>query len=144
MKSILDFINENRIYIPKYLFHKSSYLIRNKILNEGLKANIGASTFIHSGHKNLQSGVFLFDANKEVYDSTYDDDIWVIDTSKLDKSKFIKDYDEYMYETFGSVVYTEDISKSNIKLIYKGSKKDSNVKSLNNELEFIKKILKLN
>ena len=49
-------------YIPKYLFHKSSYLIRNKILNEGLKANIGASTLIHSGHKNLQLGVFLFDA----------------------------------------------------------------------------------
>ena len=141
MKSVLDFINENRIHIPKYLFHKSSFSIRNKILNEGLKATIGASTDIHSGHKNLQPGVFLFDANKQVYDSTYDDDIWVIDTSKLDKTKFIKDYDEFMYKTFGSVVYTEDISKTKIELIYKGSKKDSNEKSLKTELECIKKYL---
>lgn len=141
MKSVLDFINENRIHIPKYLFHKSSASIRNKILNEGLKATIGASTDIHSGHKNLQPGVFLFDGNKKVYDSTYDDDIWVIDTSKLDKTKFIKDYDEFMYKTFGSVVYTEDISKTNIELIYKGSKKDSNEKSLKTEIECIKKYL---
>lgn len=141
MKSVLDFINENRIHIPKYLFHKSPFSIRNKILNEGLKATVGASTDIHSGHKNLQPGVFLFDGNKQVYDSTYDDDIWVIDTSKLDKTKFIKDYDEFMYKTFGSVVYTEDISKTNIELIYKGSKKDSNEKSLKTELECIKKYL---
>lgn len=141
MKSVLDFINENRIHIPKYLFHKSSYSIRNKILNDGLKATVGASTDIHSGDKNLQPGVFLFDGNKKVYDSTYDDDIWVIDTSKLDKTKFIKDYDEFMYKTFGSVVYTEDISKTKIELIYKGSKKDSNEKSLKTELECIKKYL---
>lgn len=141
MKSVLDFINENRIHIPKYLFHKSPSSIRNKILNEGLKAMVGASTDIHSGHKNLQPGVFLFDGNKQVYDSTYDDDIWVIDTSKLDKTKFIKDYDEFMYKTFGSVVYTEDISKTNIELIYKGSKKDSNEKSLKKELECVKKYL---
>ena len=46
-----------------------------------------------------------------------------------------------MYKTFGSVVYTEDISKTNIELIYKGSKKDSNEKSLQKELECIKKYL---
>ena len=106
--------------------HKSPYLVRKEILKQGLIPQVGASYQAHWEDKdNLTPYIFLYDhetiENGE-YDSTYDDDIWQIDTSQLDLSHLFTDPDEDMV---GCLAYDLPIPTKAIKLVYRGSKKDS-------------------
>ena len=133
-----DFINtlydknlelSKKINIPKFLYHKSPPSIRKEIENEGLKPKIGDSYKAHwEGEKKeneLEPVIFAYDKNKKEYDTTWDDDIWEIDTNKLDNKNWKKDPDEYMTNKYGSIVYNKVIPKEAIKLIHKGSGKNN-------------------
>lgn len=105
--------------LPKYLYHKSSAHNRNSILQIGLTPQIGPSYFCHwEGKKNLKPLVFLYDRNVLEYDTTCDDDVYKIETSKLDKRKISRDPDKSMQGCYG---YSSNICPVNIEIIYKGS-----------------------
>lgn len=130
MKNIKNFENFNKkINIPNKVYHKASPFLRKKIQKEGLIPNVGDSYSSHwygTGEEDtLTPVIFAYDKDIQELDTTYDDDIWEIDTSKLKKEKWDKDKDEYMYDGFGSIVYSENIPKDAIKLIYKGTGKDN-------------------
>lgn len=105
------------------LYHTSNPYFRDKIESEGLIPKVGDSYFLHwqgelfNGKKvekpeDLPKYVFL---SKEPYDSTYDDDIWEIDESQLDK--------DYLSEDpglSGALVYSKKIPRSAMKLVYQG------------------------
>lgn len=119
----------------KYLYHKSGYFNRKSILKNGLIPQVGPSYQAHwDDAENLKPYIFLYDHNKVPdgeYDSTYDDDIYSVDLSQLDKSHLFRDPDSSMK---GCWVYDKIISPSAIKLVYKGSKKDSGDLSLHSQI----------
>ena len=108
------------------LYHKSPSSCRKSILKNGLIPSVGDSYKAHWDHRDdLTPYVFLYDHNTikdGEYDSTYDDDIYSIDTKQLDLKHLKKDPDSGMR---GCFVYDSIIPASAIKLVYKGSKKDS-------------------
>lgn len=109
--------------IPEKLYHKAPPSLRRKISTEGLKAQVGGS---YSGHwegsgRKLRPCVFLYDSNIGEYDTTYNDDIWEVDTMSLNPNKFKEDPDRYMYDTFGSVMYMDNIPPTHLTLIKRGS-----------------------
>ena len=128
------------------LYHKAPVSCRKSILRNGLTPSVGDSYKAHwDDMDDLTPYVFLYDHNTingGEYDSTYDDDIYVIDVSQLDLKYLDKDPDRYMR---GCYVYSMKIPPSAIKLVYKGSKKDSGdltkhfhiYESASNGIEFI-------
>lgn len=112
---------------PKVLYHKSPISVRNLILKKGLIPTVGDSYKAHWDDKDdLTPYVFLYDHNaikNGEYDSTYDDDIYAVDTSQLNKKHLFDDPDN---EMIGCYAYDMAIPTSAIKLVYKGSKNDSN------------------
>lgn len=142
MKSLVKYITESQIKIDKYMFHLSNPAFRNSISTKGLIPQKGPSTEMLWDGMNidLPKCIFLFAGNDNPYDSTYDDDLWVVDTSNLDKSKFQKDPDEYMYKKYGSIIYTEIIPPECIILEYKGKNdKDTSRNFIKKWKEIIKK-----
>lgn len=109
--------------LPKYLFHKSSFRNRTSILKDGLKPMVGGSYYCHWGcKKGLIPLIFLYDRSILEYDSTYDDDIYRIDTDTLDKRRLTTDPDEDMK---GCYAYGIIIPISSIDIVYKGTGKDA-------------------
>lgn len=115
--------NKKNINIPNKVYHKAPPIFRKNILKEGLKPKVGPSYSAHweEEEEELTPVIFAYNKDKKEYNSTYDDDIYEIDTSKLDKESWDKDKDEYMYDTFGSIVYNKEIPKDAIKLIHRGT-----------------------
>ena len=110
--------------IPTKLYHKSNPINRKYILKEGLIPSIGSSYKCHYNEdEDLMPLVFLYDRNIAEYNTTYDDDIYEIQTKYLDKNKLMKDPDDYMYDMQGCYTYTENIPSLYLKLIYKGTGK---------------------
>lgn len=109
--------------IPQYLYHKSNPKFREKILSEGLKPQKGDSyTLWFEDHfekskDEIEPLIFLYDASIREYDSTYDDDIYKIDTSKISKVLLEQDptLSDYCY------TYPITIKPEAFELIYKGS-----------------------
>lgn len=104
----------------KYLFHRSPPAFRASIVKQGLLPKIGDNYKWHWDEhfkpNELTKGVFLSDGR--IYDTTYDDDLWVIEVSKLDKTKLFKDPDKDLMDC---MLYTGKIPTSAIKLVYEGS-----------------------
>lgn len=108
---------------PKYLYHKSSINNRTSILKDGLKPMVGDSYFCHWNCKEgLPPLIFLYDRCVLEYDSTYDDDIYRIDTNKLDKRRLTTDPDKNMK---GCYVYSIGIQPTSIDIIFQGTGKDA-------------------
>ena len=96
------------------------------ILKKGLLPSVGDSYKAHWDDKeDLTPYIFLYDHNTingGEYDSTYDDDIYAIDVSQLDKEHLFNDPDGSMN---GCFAYDIPIPTSAIKLVYKGTEGDS-------------------
>ena len=110
----------------RYLYHKSPIAFRKSILSTGLKPSVGDSYKCHYDDRDgLTPYVFLYDHNTVdggEYDSTYDDDIYQVDCSYLDQDCIGPDPEKALR---GCYTYSKPIPKEAIKLIYKGSTKDS-------------------
>ena len=109
--------------LPKYLYHKGNPKFRDNVLKEGLKPQVGDSYWTHYESEygtlknELKPVIFLYDKNLEDYDSTYDDNIYQIDTSKLNNNKIRIDN----ALPNGCFIYLDIIKPTSFKLLYKGT-----------------------
>ncbi len=102
----------------RYLYHTSNPIFRDKIAKEGLIPK-GKSEAWLSNTKIDGEVIFVVNSNKENYrfDSTYDDDIYIIDTTKIDN----KWYNDPNFNDSLHLITFERIPLESIKLIYKGT-----------------------
>ena len=131
----------------KKVFHQSNPMFRNKIEEQGLKVRAGECYKIYAGYgeKCIPAIFATNSSNKRAwFDSTYDDDVWEIDTTKIPNVKWYKDRH---YESRSKHIVTfENIPRDAIKLIYEGSGKDSGLmesenKSEDKKLELVKEMI---
>jgi hypothetical protein len=116
LKEIMD---NNKIKVNRYLYHVSNPKYRNKINKYGLKPKIGEQ---RTGELSDVKAIFATntDDKKWWFDSTYDDDVWRIDTKKSNNRWYTdKNFDTDVYNPH--VVTFTDIPKDAISLIYKGT-----------------------
>lgn len=118
-------LNENKtnqhltpVSVNHFVFHKSNPHFREQISKMGLIPKGKSETWL-SDTKINGKVIFATNSNKkkDLFDSTYDDDIYQIDTTKL-KNEW------YLDPNFGDkryVITFEPIPLSAIKLIYKGT-----------------------
>jgi len=117
-----DFLNENKHQgdeiKPKKLWHKSNPIFRDVINEMGLIPKKGDSYMCHSPEEECPPAIFGYWGDIKYYDSTYDDDIWEIDTSKISNTWYVD------LEVGKQAVVTYDpIPRKAIKLIYSGTGK---------------------
>jgi hypothetical protein len=110
-----------RTEVGAKVLHTASPKNRESIRKNGLLPQIGDSYSLHyDENESLRPAIFALDISKtkERYDSTWDDDIWEIDTTKANVEWFL---DTGAWE--GCIVTFEKIPPTCIKLIYKGTGK---------------------
>jgi len=123
--TIQDFLNENKnshlieILPNKYVYHTSNPIFRDKISEEGLIPKGKSESWLSDTEI---EGEVIFAVNssqdKYMWNSTYDDDIYKIDTTNL-KNKW---YQDPNFESDGLHIITFDkIPLDAIKIIYKGT-----------------------
>ena len=118
-------ITPNRIVI-----HKSTPKNRDRILEQGLKVRAGEcyKTYAGYGEKCIPAIFATNTTNKRAwFDSTYDDDIWEIDTTMIPEVKWYKD--NHYEPTKKHIVTFENIPSEALTLKYEGtgeSKQKSN------------------
>lgn len=109
----------------RYVYHTSNPIFRDKIKEEGLITKGHGPTWLSD--TNI-SGEVIFAVNssqeKDWWDSTFDDDIYRIDTYNL-KNKWFFDpnFESGIYKTDSNkqIITFDNIPKSEINLIYKGN-----------------------
>jgi hypothetical protein len=107
--------------IEKFIYHVSNPMFRSEILSIGLIPKGKSETWM-SNTPNIGKVIFATNSSKrkDWFNSTWDDDIYKIDTSKL-KNKWYKD-PNFSEEEFH--IYTnEPIPVEAIELIHKGTGK---------------------
>lgn len=113
-------------YAPnKFVVHKSAPVWRENIELIGLQVSVGDcyQEFV-GGDVECQQAIFATDSlkNKEMFDSTYDDDIWLIDTECAGVTWYEDkhfEFGDYKYH----IVTFENISPDCLKLIHEGTGK---------------------
>lgn len=129
--TIREFLNENynshlvEVIPNRYVYHTSNPIFRDKISEEGLIPK-GKNESWLSNTKIDGKVIFAVnsDDKEDWWDSTYDDDIYRIDTSKLkNKWYFDPNYQSGVYkkDNITAIITFEKIPVKSIKLIYKGS-----------------------
>jgi len=122
-----DYSPEGKELTPKEIVvHKSNPMFRDKIMENGLKARAGECYKIYAGYgEKCIPAIFATNStNKRAwFDSTYDDDIWFIDTTMIPDVKWYKDRH---YESKSKHIVTfQDIPKEAITLKYEGTGKSN-------------------
>jgi hypothetical protein len=120
----------------KIVIHKSNPKFRDKIIEQGLKVRAGECYKIYAGYgTKCKPAIFATNStNKRAwFDSTYDDDVWEIDTTMMPEIKWFKD--RHYESSKKHIVTFQDIPKEAIKLIYEGSGKDSGLMESENKSE---------
>jgi len=128
------------------IVHKSNPMFRDKIMEHGLKVSAGECYKVYVGYGvKCKPAIFATNStNKRAwFDSTYDDDIWEINTEMIPDVKWYKD--RHFESTKKHIVTFQDIPKEAITLKYEGTG-SGDVKKWNkdspNLYESIRKILK--
>ena len=142
-----DYSPAGKEIIPNSIIvHKSNPMFRDKIMENGLKVRAGECYKIFVGYGvKCKPAIFATNStNKRAwFDSTYDDDIWFIDTRMIPDVKWYKD--RHFESTKKHIVTFQDIPKEAITLHYEGTG-SGDVKKWDkdspNLYESIKKILK--
>lgn len=107
----------------KFITHISSPTWRKNILLTGLQASIGDCYQDYAGgNEECKPAIFATNStnDEDLFDSTWDDDIWMIDTEEIPEVKW---YVDSHYDNKKHIVTFDNIPKSAIKLIYKGTGK---------------------
>jgi hypothetical protein len=113
-------------HIPdRFVVHKSNPVWRENIEFTGLQTSVGECYQQHiGGDVECKESIFATDSlnKKDMFDSTYDDDIWLIDTECAEVTWY-KDrhFDNGDYKHH--IVTFENISPDCLKLIHKGTGK---------------------
>ena len=116
-------------YIPdRYVVHKSNPVWRENIELTGLQVSVGECYQIYVNRNETDPNkikctpvIFATDSlsKNEMFDSTYDDDIWLIDT-ECANVKWYRDK-HFDFGPYKHIVTFENISPECIELIYKGT-----------------------
>lgn len=102
----------------RYVYHKSNPYYREFILKNGLKVNIGVGQLgIPTDITTKAIYATNSDNPDDLYDTTYDDDVFEIDTSKINNIWY---EDTNVYGKHKHIVTFEDIPKEAIHLVYEG------------------------
>ena len=120
-----DYSPAGKEVIPnKIIVHKSNPMFRDKILENGLQVKTGECYKIYVGWgTKCKPAIFATNSsNKRAwFDSTYDDDIWEINTEMITDVKWYKDKH---YESRSKHIVTfQDIPSEALQLIHKGTGK---------------------
>lgn len=120
---LLERINSNLIEVKtnKFVYHSSNPIFRDKISKEGLIPQRRSDAWL-SDTKIDDNVIFAVnsDNKKDWWDSTYDDDMYQIDTTHLDN----KWYNDPNFDVEDKRMITfKPIPRNAIKLIYKGTGK---------------------
>jgi hypothetical protein len=102
--------------------HKSNPMYRDKIMENGLKVRAGECYKVYVGYGvKCKPAIFATNStNKRAwFDSTYDDDIWFIDTTMIPDVKWFKD--RHFESRSKHIVTFQDIPKEAITLKYEGT-----------------------
>ena len=114
----------NEIIPNRIIVHKSNPMFRDNIMSEGLKAKAGECYRIYVGYgTKCKPAIFATNStNKRAwFDSTYDDDIWFIDTTKIPDVKWFKD--RHFESTKKHIVTFDNIPPEALTLKYEGTGK---------------------
>lgn len=137
--TLRGFLNENKnnhlieITTNKYVYHLSSPIFRDEIYKNGLITKGKSETWL-SDTEIDGNVIFATNSNnkKDWFDSTYDDDIYQINTTKLNNKWFLDP--NFTWEKSPKHIITfENIPLNSIKLIYQGSGSDLLDESINIE-----------
>lgn len=129
VKNFKEFLNENknndliRVVPNKYVYHTSNPIFRDNISKEGLIPKGKSETWL-SDTKIDGNVIFAVNSDNkdDWWDSTYDDDIYEIDTTNLNN----KWYNDPNFDLEDKRIITfEAIPPNSIKLIYKGTGSDT-------------------
>lgn len=120
--SLYENKHKGKRMFPTTLYHKSNPMFREQIEKEGLKLMKGESYSLHSPEESSPLAIFAYFGDIDYYDSTYDDDIWQIDVSKIPNVEWFLD-NEVGGMIQSAVVTYQNIPREAIKLIYKGTGK---------------------
>ena len=104
------------------VIHKSNPMFRDKIMENGLKVRAGECYKVYVGYGiKCKPAIFATNStNKRAwFDSTYDDDIWEINTEMIPDVKWYKD--RHFESRSKHIVTFQDIPKEAITLKYKGT-----------------------
>ena len=120
-KMIIESDNSNLMEVlpNKYVYHTSNPVFRDKITEEGIRIKGKSETWL--SNTNIDGDVIFAvnsDDKKKWWDSTYDDDIYRINTSNLTN----KWYNDPNFKIDDKRIITfENIPLNAIKIIYKGT-----------------------
>ena len=115
-------------YVPGgSVVHKSNPVWRDNIKTTGLQVSVGECYQQYvGGDVECKEAIFATDSleKKDMFDSTYDDDTWLIDT-KCANVKWFKDKHFDLGPSDKHIVTFENIPQNCLKLIYEGTGKSS-------------------
>lgn len=123
-------VKGEEIIPDKYVVHSSNPSNRENISTTGLQTSLGECYLIYADSnygENDECVPAIFATNsikkKDLFDSTYDDDIWVIDTERAN----VQWYKDAHFDGGDTkhIVTFEDIPVDAIRLIYKGTGGDT-------------------
>lgn len=119
-------VKGDEITPQKYVVHSSSPSNRESISKYGIRAVLGECYLIYADSNYGEDdecvpAVFATNSlkKKDLFDSTYDDDLWVIDT-EIANVKWFKDA-HFKSDTYPHIVTFEDIPVEAVRLVYKGT-----------------------
>ena len=133
----------------KIVIHKSSPVWRESILNIGLEASAGEcyKTYVGYGEKCIPAIFATNSTNKRAwFDSTYDDDVWAINTELIPNVKWYKD--KHFESSKKHIVTFDNIPPEAIELMSEGTGKDtiresSENKDIDNDIEKNLKVIRM-
>ena len=143
-----DYSPAGKEIIPNSIVvHKSNPIFRDNIMSEGLKVKDGECYKIYVGYgTKCKPAIFATNStNKRAwFDSTYDDDIWEINTEMIPDVKWYKD--RHFESSKKHIVTFENIPADAITLKHEGTGKDWGLmesvdKSEDKKLKFVTKII---
>jgi hypothetical protein len=136
----VEFMNEDyspagkKIIPNEIVVHKSNPIWRKNILETGLQVSVGEcyKTYVGYGEKCIPAIFATNSTNKRAwFDSTYDDDIWFINTKMIPDVKWYKD--KHFESTKKHIVTFENIPPEVLTLKYQGSGSDKFLKESENK-----------
>ena len=133
----------------KIVIHKSNPKFRDKIIEQGLKASAGECYKIYAGYgEKCIPAIFATNStNKRAwFDSTYDDDVWAINTELIPNVKWYKD--KHFESSKKHIVTFDNIPPEAIELMSEGTGKDtiresSENKDIDNDIEKNLKVIRM-
>jgi len=123
-------VKGDEITPQKYVVHSSNPSNRESISKTGIQKSLGECYLIYADSNYEEDeecvpAVFATNSlkKKDLFDSTYDDDLWLIDT-EIANVKWFKDA-HFDFGDYPHIVTFEDIPVEAVRLVYKGTGRDT-------------------